>query len=342
MVYYPVIIPTLNRVDHLKRCLDSLMKNSGAENTEVYVAVDFPPSEKYQDGYIKVKEYLETQDFSVFKKFNVIYHSENLGPGGNSKFLEDLVKEKYDAFIYSEDDNDFSQNFLEYMNKGLELFKDDPDVICICGAKDTQWVNNDKNFSFSKLYAAYGLGCWFDKRQKEISAGTKIILPDKTYFLGKMYDLYKKNSGLFCVYVLSILANDSGLFWKTNGELNWCDTVHSIYMHFTDAVCVVPAVAKSRTWGNDGSGVNMNLLSDYDPEKDSPLDEMQNFEYDNIDGISFYDENYALGNDYLKPGRIEIIKAFFCYFVLLLFRGNRNLAVKILKKPRIIWKKIKK
>ena len=45
--YAPVLIPTLNRYEHLKQCLESLSKCSLAEHTEVYIALDFPPSEKY-------------------------------------------------------------------------------------------------------------------------------------------------------------------------------------------------------------------------------------------------------------------------------------------------------
>ena len=45
--YAPVIIVTLNRYEHFKRCLDSLEKCTGANKTDVYVGLDYPPSEKY-------------------------------------------------------------------------------------------------------------------------------------------------------------------------------------------------------------------------------------------------------------------------------------------------------
>lgn len=50
-IYAPVIIPTLNRIEHLKRCIESLEKNTGADKTEVFVSLDFPPSDKYLQGY---------------------------------------------------------------------------------------------------------------------------------------------------------------------------------------------------------------------------------------------------------------------------------------------------
>ena len=53
MNYAPIIIPTLNRNDHFIKSLESLEKCSGAENTEVFVALDFHPSGKYIDGWKK-------------------------------------------------------------------------------------------------------------------------------------------------------------------------------------------------------------------------------------------------------------------------------------------------
>lgn len=44
--YAPVVIPTLNRYDHFKACLESLEKCK----TDVYVVLDFSPSEEY---YVK-------------------------------------------------------------------------------------------------------------------------------------------------------------------------------------------------------------------------------------------------------------------------------------------------
>ncbi len=36
MVYAPIIIPTLNRYEHLKRCVKSLQQNGWAKYTELY------------------------------------------------------------------------------------------------------------------------------------------------------------------------------------------------------------------------------------------------------------------------------------------------------------------
>ena len=59
MVYAPILIPTLCRDEHFIRCIESLKKNSWAEYTDVYVALDFPAKESHWDGYKKICTYLE-------------------------------------------------------------------------------------------------------------------------------------------------------------------------------------------------------------------------------------------------------------------------------------------
>ena len=56
--YAPVWIPTLNRFEHFKRCLESLERCTGADKTDVYVGLDYPPSDKYVEGWKKIDAYL--------------------------------------------------------------------------------------------------------------------------------------------------------------------------------------------------------------------------------------------------------------------------------------------
>lgn len=45
MTYYPVIIPTLNRFEHFKNCVESLANCTYAPETELIIGLDFPPAE---------------------------------------------------------------------------------------------------------------------------------------------------------------------------------------------------------------------------------------------------------------------------------------------------------
>ena len=134
--YAPVIIPTLNRNVHFERCLESLERCSGADQTEVYVALDYPPSEKYKEGWKKIDDYLRLKESqNGFKKLHVIRRDRNYGichENGNYETLIREIKKSYDRYILSEDDNEFSPCFLEFQNKCLERFKDDPRINLVC------------------------------------------------------------------------------------------------------------------------------------------------------------------------------------------------------------------
>ena len=49
MEYAPITITTLNRYEHFVRCIQSLENNGLAKETELFISVDFPPSDKYKE-----------------------------------------------------------------------------------------------------------------------------------------------------------------------------------------------------------------------------------------------------------------------------------------------------
>ena len=129
--YAPVFIPTLCRYEHFKRCVDSLSRCIGAKHTILIIGLDYPLKEIHWDGYHKIKEYIPS--ISVFKEVIVLERTENYGSKKNGDEAFKYIYERYDRMILTEDDNEFSPNFLEYINKGLVQYKNNPNVFAICG-----------------------------------------------------------------------------------------------------------------------------------------------------------------------------------------------------------------
>lgn len=334
MNYAPVIIPTLNRKHHLKRCIKSLAENKEAQFTEIYISVDYPPNDKYTLGYDEVKEWLNSIGNYGFKAIHVFYQEENLGPKANVLFLQDVVKEVSDRYILTEDDNEFSKNFLEYMNLCLEFFESDKKVMGICASKSAEWISENNGVVYSKIFSAYGFGTWSDIDKKLETVGAEVILSKKTLKFGNLLNLYKKNKALFVVYICDVLCKDEGIYWEGE-KLFWCDTLRGIYLHLTDDVCIMPVARKSRTWGNDGSGINMKA-TDTNPEVDMPLDKKDFFIIDSEDKLYFDEQNYKVGERLLGTWVTwkSVLKACIYYILLLVVGKDRYKAVKILKKLR--------
>lgn len=326
MKYAPVIIPTLNRVNHLKRCLDSLANNYFAKETMLLISVDYPPSSKYENGYNDVLNLLKEYDFSPFLDCRVFYQQTNLGPFANFEFLVKEVSKISDRYISTEDDNEFSPCFLEYVNEGLEMYKNNDDIIAVCGGKNPDFIFEDGcNVIFSKRFFPYGVGSWLSKNKLLENECRRVLLGSGYYH--NLKTLFKRDRGLFTTYVLSILCSDSGIYWKSPSQLRLIDSCLSIYMNVTERLCVCPVLSKSRTFGNDGSGYNMKASKD---NGSLIIDKSERFEIYAPKSIIFNESNYKIGAEYLRRkshSSKAFILAMFLSVILLLFMGNRRVVI---------------
>lgn len=315
--YAPVIIPTLNRYVHFKRCLESLERCTGAEFTEVYVGLDYPPSEKYVDGWNKIDQYLiEKEKENSFKKLHVIRREKNCGvghPGSNGNVLSQYVQEKYNSYIFTEDDNEFSPNFLEYINNGLRLFKSNPRVIAISGYCYLYKIDGvDKNAYPGYNFSAWGVGRWRDKTPEYMKVGANEYLDNVLNSWRKSWRVYRGNPAWFNGLMEMKFKN------TIYGDTMWCADC-LLY----DKVSIYPKVSKVRNYGNDGTGVHCKKIISQVAEQE--IDENIHFEYD--EGIDQLPAVNFL--PYLKPKLYKWAGALLRY---LFYRATHKDLFKLLKK----------
>lgn len=255
MEYAAIIIPTLNRINHLTRCIESLKKNPESTKTDLYISVDFPPSGKFWNGYHDVVDYVKT--ISGFLSVNIYIQKKNLGPGLNSKYLVDKVSIQHDKYIYLEDDNEFSINFLSYMNWGLEEYKDDDSVFAICSNPCIN-TNTDKiyeDYYLIQYINAYGTGFWCHKNKRLNSFLSKEMINGfyKSFSLQK--NLYNKSVAVYNMVALDSIRRVYEMRGK-NDSLTLVDIWINFYMIQNNLFCVMPVKPKSRNWGQDNSGIH--------------------------------------------------------------------------------------
>ena len=242
--YAPVLIPTLNRYDHFRNCVESLATCTHAEKTELIIGLDYPPSDKYKEGWIKISEYLPA--ITGFKKVTVLKSEFNLGPVENMNGLKKYAGKRFDRFIFTEDDNVFSPNFLDYINKGLEVFKDNPKIMAICGYNYHFLNLNDykQPYYYAPEMSAWGYGSWFNERinavENTVNSADYLTKMVKNVPLSK----FLKNRARLCR-----LLFDIGLSHKGDAYYTYYEIVHDMY-------CVFPKVSMVQNYGHDGSGVH--------------------------------------------------------------------------------------
>ncbi len=255
MIYAPVIIPTLNRIEHLKRCIESLKNNNFAIFTELYIALDYPPSDRYVEGYNRVRAYLE-EGIEGFKEVHLIIRDKNYGPILNGRDLERIILEKYDRYIFTEDDNEFSPCFLEYMDTGLERYENDHDIIAIC-ADRTTFSDYDTSADLVKAtyFSAYGYGTWKSKIEDINRTINREYIESICCSRSKMRRL-RENDIRTVSFLASTLLRKEPIYQTETGEVPLIDTSYMIYACAEQKYSIFCPKTMVRNWGYDGSGAN--------------------------------------------------------------------------------------
>jgi len=314
----PIIIPTLNRYEHLLNCIESLRQNSLASETDLYISVDYPPSSKYEDGHCKIVNYFQNNTVLGFKSVNIFYQKSNLGPLNNYDFLISVIENSYDYFIFSEDDNIFSRNYLEFMNYYLDKYKNDEKIYCVCGYSiPIKWDSSasavKKNL---RIISAYGYGLWFQK-EKTLYNFTLDSLQKNMLNFKKSKTLFSYSKKLFCDAINAARSNHY-IMLNDEKKLLYVDITRCIYCILTKKYIIMPTISKVRNMGYDGSGVNCldnkrksattTSIYTYDFST-QPIDKEPHFDGTRYEIKDFSKKEYRQLNKYIPISKIDIIKS---------------------------------
>lgn len=245
--FAPVMITTLNRYTHFKRCFESLSRCTYADKTEVFIGLDYPPSDRYVDGYKKIRDYLASVDKTGFKAVHIITRDKNYGAIKNWDSLKKMLFETYDAIIATEDDNEFSPCFLDYMNYALKKYKDDEHVSSVAGFSDECCYDQGNCMTyFCYSNSAWGVGYW---KSKEIIMAP--ILNSNEYYAKKLISVSSAHR-----FRNMFPRRFSMLISMIMNGYHWDDVKRSTYNYFENKYQIRPTLSLCRNWGGDGSGIH--------------------------------------------------------------------------------------
>lgn len=295
--FAPVFIPTLCRSTHFIRLIESLKRNTWAKYTDVYIGLDYPPSEKYRKGWQEICDYLEQGDFSAFANLVVVKHPKNLGAWENEAVMTDYILKRYECLILTDDDMEFSPNFLEYMDKCLWKYRDDKDVLFVSGyCYPLNWKVEEGATCFRQNFhvPAWGLGEWAKKHAiySDYNKNGR-LLKDADQFVKAGRD--KQMSLASFRYYFSEALSFKGRtgFFDTNTDVSL-----SAYLPCKGGYCIFPTISKARNHGWDGSGVCCHTIVDdfgnhcgnYDYSH-QPIDQSDTFELVADDSLKYLEDN---------------------------------------------------
>ena len=157
----PVVLFCYKRLDTLKQAIESLQQNYLADETELFVFSDGPKKAEDELVIAGLRNYLKT--ITGFKKVTIREAIQNKGLANSIIGGVTEIINKYDKVIVLEDDLVTSRNFLIYINKGLDHYKDNPKIFSITGFSIPIKGLNENSVYFTQRSNSCGWGTWKDR-----------------------------------------------------------------------------------------------------------------------------------------------------------------------------------
>lgn len=131
MKYSPIALFVYNRLDHTKQTVNALLGNTLSSESDLYVFCDGSKGEGWDNTVQQVRDYIHT--IKGFNSVNIVESPKNKGLANSIIEGVNAVLDKHGTVIVLEDDLVTSPYFLQYMNDGLELYRDETSVASIHG-----------------------------------------------------------------------------------------------------------------------------------------------------------------------------------------------------------------
>lgn len=242
----PIILFVYNRLQHTTKTIEALLANDNASKSNLIIFCDGP---KDSDDSIKVNEvrtYIQSID--GFNKIEIIERDANLGLANSVISGVTQVFDTYHNVIVLEDDVITSPNFLNFMNKALNLYRNNKNIFSISGYSFIFDVPADYNeiVYLTPRASSWGWGTWKDRWKK-----VDWNISDYNLFIKDKTARSKFNRG--GEDLTSMLSR------QTKGVIDsWA--IRWTYAHYKNtAYCLCPIKSLVGNLGADGSGTHMKM-----------------------------------------------------------------------------------
>jgi hypothetical protein len=243
--FAPVLIITLNRFSHFERCVSSLARCLYADQTDLYIALDYPARESHFKGYTEILKFIPT--IKGFNSVVLIKRDKNFGIAKNYYDALDYVLSRHDRLLFSEDDNVFSTDYLNFMNQCLSVYEHDVRIFTVCGYNyPVAMPESYKEVEYIwSGHSAWGFGLWKHKWE-QVNWADEEVFRNVSNFGRKPLQL-KRYTRIANHYLDSL--NTILKMKRANGDGYIC-----MYQYVHNMYSVFPVESRVKNDGHDGSG----------------------------------------------------------------------------------------
>ncbi|MCX6181180.1 MAG: glycosyltransferase [Bacteroidetes bacterium] len=237
----PVVLFVYQRLDHLRKTIETLQKNDLAAETLLIVYSDAPAKPEHGEGVNEVRAFLNK--ITGFKKVEIIPQTENQGL---AKSIVSGVTEQVNKFgriIVLEDDLETTPHFLRFMNDALEFYKTDEKVMQVSGFTFSMGERLPETFLVGHA-PSWGWATWkraWDHLSLDVDQHIEKIKRDKLE--------YRFNVDDGMDFLSHLEANKSGAL--NTWAVKWYAS-----LFLSGGLCLYPKKSLVRNLGHDGSGEN--------------------------------------------------------------------------------------
>ncbi|MFH1457240.1 MAG: glycosyltransferase [Patescibacteria group bacterium] len=251
----PIVLFTYNRPHHLKKTIAALKQNKLSKYSELFIFSDGPKNNNIDENIKEVREYLDK--IVGFKKVIIIKREKNCGLANNIINGVTHIINKYGKVIVMEDDLITAPNFLKYMNKALDFYKNNKNIFSITGLNFPIEIPNDYAYEvyFSYRCSSWGWGTWKDRWNKvdwEVKDFNEFV-KDKN--AQKLFN----RGGEDLSNMLKLQMSNKIDSWA----IRW-----SYAHHKNSTYCVYPVISKILNIGMDKSGTHCRASSKFEVDLD--------------------------------------------------------------------------
>lgn len=285
----PIVLFVYDRPDHTLKTLESLANNILANESILYIFAD---GQREDADELTIRNVERTREIIKEKKW---CKTVNLSLSETNKGLADSIIEgvtsvldKYEKVIILEDDILTSPCFLEYMNKSLQLYQNDPKVMHVSAFVP---ITTSKE-ELPETYFLHFMSCWGWGTWKRAWDG---LITDVDFLSDEVpKSIYYKDYNLNGAVNMfeQIQANKNKLI-KT-WAIKWYSTIF-----LKRGLCLYPHKSLVRNIGFDGSGENCgsDVLGLYNVDLLQSIKVERIPQIENIKAKKYLQRFYRYGND---------------------------------------------
>ena len=239
----PIVLFVYNRPVHTRKTVEALKCNELANESKLYIYSDAAIDDSAVEKVNEVREYIK--HITGFKQIYIIEREKNWGLANSIIDGVTTVVKKYGKIIVLEDDLVTSPYFLRFMNDGLTLYQDEPNVASVHGyIYPLINTENLTNTFFIKGADCWGWATWDRAWEKFEEDGNKLLIEIKKRKLVNEADF----NGSFRY---TLMLKDQIMGKNNSWAVRW---YFSTFLR--DMLTLYPVQSFVKNIGHDNSGIH--------------------------------------------------------------------------------------